>query len=56
MENIPEDDEAEVQRVPGSKPTKMMSKIANTRFLNQNIYNTFLQKVYLTKHSATTNV
>lgn len=45
MENIEEQEEDEHQGVPKSQPTKTMGKIANTRFLNQNIYNTFLQKV-----------
>ena len=35
----------EVHKPQKSKPIKSMSKINNNRFLNQNIYNTFLQKV-----------
>lgn len=45
MENIEEEEDMKQLRVPSSKPTRTMSKIANTRFLNQNIYTTFLQKV-----------
>lgn len=46
MENIPEDDEAP-QKVPQSQATKTMSRVNNTRYLNQNIYCAFLQKVSL---------
>lgn len=47
MENIPEEDVDEVgaSQVPVTKNAKTMNKIINNRYLNQNIYSMFLQKV-----------
>lgn len=55
MENIEEEEEVQHHSIPSSKATKSMSKIVNTRFLNQNIYTTFLQKVLPLIASAMAN-
>lgn len=55
MENIPEDED-EPQKVPRSEATKTMSRINNTRYLNQNIYSAFLQKVVAFSYSALMSV